>query len=179
MKKMFSIKNIAVVMLCAITMIVSACGERKPVEEWYEYKDVKKAYDTWFYCWTEKYKGRDIHISYRIKSVNFKPSANISGNLEMYGLFMIGRGQIDSTDYYYVYQEVDPDIYKLVKIPADETSILETDEISPSIGAEYDFEFNLNLYYDWKHGKYSFAKNNLIIVPKGTVIQEFNVQNVK
>lgn len=165
-------KTIIIILFTIMTTgILSGCG----TDDHIAYKEAKESYDTWFYCWTEKYNGVDIHIDSRIKSVNLKSSANISGNLDINGLFIVGRGQIGSQDYYYIYQEIGPNTYVLVKMPADETKILETDEISPSIAAEYNFEYNKCLYYDWKRNEHSFTKNNLIIVPKGTIIQQFNL----
>lgn len=171
MKKVIVINAIISIALFFTVLTLSGCfGNEQTMQ-----REAKKSYDTWFYCWAETYNGKPIHIDSRIKSVNFKSSPNVFGEMQIDGLFIVGHGQINSYDYYYVYREIGPDMYELVKMPANETKILETDKISPSIAAEYDFEYDEQLYFDWEHDEYSFTKNNLIIVPKGSIIQKFNM----
>lgn len=171
---LFSLFSAIVLFICLACVVHSAYVDYTQTTLKIE-KESKLSYDKWFYSNTFIYNGQTIHIDEPIKSVNLQYSSNISGQFDSTGLFYIGHGHAKSTDYYYFYC-INDGMYELKKIPTNEVKILETNDVSPCLGAYYDFDYSASKGYDYYHGKYSFTKNNLIIVPINTIITEYKVQ---
>jgi hypothetical protein len=94
--------------------------------------------------------------------------SSLSQKNEIKGDFIIGCGNIGQTTYYYVYKNISANKYKLVKLDADETIIVE-DSNSPYMlySAMYD-EQDGSVYRN-SEGKFELH------VPVGTLIKKFKI----
>jgi hypothetical protein len=84
---------------------------------------------------------------------------------------MLGCGNIEQTEYYYYYYK-SVEGYVRGKKPVDETFIVETTNDKPHVEVKithYESKSGLFRYLDVENSKYK------IIVPKGTVVNRFEV----
>ena len=100
-----------------------------------------------------------LGIDYNNKQKSYSKFLYNIVSLERDSAFVIGRGYADSTQYYYCYQEVNKNAYKLQKFNCDHTYIVETNE-TPSV-------------YEVKDKGESIPHYN-IYVPFGTIISQYN-----
>jgi hypothetical protein len=96
---------------------------------------------------------------------------SIKNNDEVGGNFMLGCGNIEQTEYYYYYYK-SVEGYVRGKKPVDKTFIVEDGSDKPHIEVymtHYESKSGLFKYIDEEDEKYK------IIVPKGTVVNRFEV----
>lgn len=104
----------------------------------------------------KEYTGKYIPI------VSLERDSNIKGS------FILGTGSIEEIDYYYMYNNLKNNTYKLFKLPCKEYIIRETDEVLPGIR-----KVKITKTF-WKFYLIEEENEKIINVPKGTIIKEFN-----
>ena len=77
------------------------------------------------------------------------------------GVFILGSGSIESTTYYFYYVRVNENTYKLDKVDASRTYVIEDDMKTPSV---YEVKERGELFSDY-----------YICVPEGTIVKEFHL----
>lgn len=103
------------------------------------------------------------------------PIASLSINSETNGSFMLGSGYINEIEYYIFYKIHGNDRYSREKIRVRGTMIVESNETEPQLRYDYEtIEGNIwigqTMVRDLRE-----VKNRELIVPKGTIIKEFNI----
>jgi hypothetical protein len=96
---------------------------------------------------------------------------SIKNSDEVGGHFMLGCGNIEQTEYYYYYYK-SVDGYVRGKKPVNETFIVEDGSDRPHVEVKmthFESKSGLFNYHDEENSKYK------IIVPKGTVVNKFEV----
>lgn len=96
---------------------------------------------------------------------------SIKNNDEVGGHFMLGCGNIEQTEYYYYYYK-SVEGYVRGKKPVNDTFIVETENDKPHVEVKvthYESKSGLFTYHDRECEKYK------IVVPKGTVVNKFEV----
>ena len=96
---------------------------------------------------------------------------SIKNNDEVGGHFMLGCGSIEQTEYYYYYYK-SVDGYVRGKKPVNNTFIVEDSSDKPHVEVQmrhFESKSGLFHYQDEENGKYK------IVVPKGTVVNKFEV----
>ena len=108
-----------------------------------------------------------------------KAIVSLSNGTEAQGSFTLGCGSIEEVPYYYFFKEVAKDTYKIDKVNANETVIKETtnrvpclawNEVTKKSVLAFRTGFELFDVNTLKEG------NNILYVPKGTVVKEFAVK---
>ena len=77
------------------------------------------------------------------------------------GVFILGSGNIESKTYYFYYVRVNENTYKLDKVDASRTYVIEDDMKTPSV---YEVKECGELFSDY-----------YICVPEGTIVKEFHL----
>lgn len=103
----------------------------------------------------EEYSGKYIPI------VSLERGYSVKGN------FVLGTGSIEGEEYYYMYNSLGDNTYKLFKLPCDEYVVKETNEIPPGI-RKIKITRTLGKLYSIDE-----EDEKIINVPKGTIIKEF------
>lgn len=102
-----------------------------------------------------------IELENEYKIVSLRNRNNISGS------FILGSGYISEKEYYYTFKKVSNNSYKRLKIPTDNTTIIETNKKEPKL-VKYQRSAVFGLV-----DKGEFYK---LYVPKGTIIKKFKVK---
>ena len=88
------------------------------------------------------------------------------------GSFFLGSGSINSVAYFFYYVKEGSDTYHLSKTMAEETKIIENNNLVSGIYKDK----MLKTYPVWSGlGGNEYTENIRIIVPKGTIIKEFKL----
>lgn len=104
----------------------------------------------------KEFEKRDVYIN------------SINRGSEMNGNFFLGSGSIDTKQYYFYYYKSTYG-YKLSKIEAYNTYIVETNDMKPQIVKTYkDYDDG---FISLKDGNVSIR--NIIYVPKNTIVKDF------
>lgn len=114
-----------------------------------------------FYLWFLISNKKEEHSGKYIPIVSLERGSNIEGH------FILGSGSIKEEDYYYMYNDLGNNTFKLIKFPCNEYTIKETDEVPPGIRKlKVTRTFGILYLIEEENEK-------IINVPKGTIIKEF------
>lgn len=110
---------------------------------------------------------------------------NLSVNSTSQGSFFIGTGQVDQQEYYYFYLK-DGNSYKLNKIPAEGTDVVEDNnprlEIKTISTFEKEIPGSMRKFFGVMTQDTGWSKSNedqkvyILHVPKGSINQTYNLQ---
>lgn len=106
------------------------------------------------------------------------PIVSIKPASEVHGAFCIGTGYIGTTQYYFAMRKLSNDSYKPIKIEvSDIESINESNENPKFLIYKQEVRNKMMHYLFWKNSELQRTNYKYkLVVPKGTVIQDFKVQ---
>lgn len=113
------------------------------------------------FCYSYKY-GKVSETKYEIVSLN--------NRIKTQGSFVLGCGQIRSTEYYFVMRKKYSNCYTRVSIMVRGTDIIEQKNCSPHVVKVY------KNFDNWFITTAKFFIKNKIYVPENTVIQNFEIK---